>query len=158
MDVGDDADAIDWSCRRCVVVDVVVCVDVDVADHDVAVVEIIVVDGVVVMNDEAAQSRRRKKMRYGGAADVDDTPCGCQRVSSAMSPPVLPRPEKAHRAHVGFARTVWPCRVVTVVTPCRCSRAVVDDIEDAVVEVAPCRKVCQRTLGVHLVDEAAAVC
>ena len=72
-------------------------------------------------------------MRYYGVADMDDAPRGCQRVSSAMSPPVLPRPEEAHRAHIGFARTVWPCRVVTVVTPCRCSRAVVDDAEDAVV-------------------------
>ena len=116
------------------------------------------VDGVVVVDDEAAQSRRRKKMRYDGAADVDDAPCGCQRVPSAMSPPVLPRPEEAHRAHIEFARTVWTCRVVTIVTPCRCSRAVVDDTVIAVVEVASCRKVCQRTLGVHLVDEVVAVC
>ena len=128
MDAGDDVDAVDWSCRRCVAVDVVVCVDVDVA-----VVEVVVVDGVVVVDDEAAQSWRRKKMRYDGAADVDDTSCGCQRVSSAMSPPVLPRPEEAHRAHIGFARTVWPCRVVSVVMPCRCSLAVVDDAVDAVV-------------------------
>ena len=91
------------------------------------------VDGVVVVDDEAAQNLRRKKMRSDGDADVDDAPCGCQRVPSAMSPPVLPRPEEAHRAHIGFARTVWPCRVVTVVTPCRCSRAVVDDAVDAVV-------------------------
>ena len=110
-------------CRRSRVVDVEVAGQGDVA----------VVDGVVVVDDEAAQSRRRKKMRYDGAADVDDAPCGCQRVPSAMSPPVLPRPEEAHRAHIGFARTVWPCRVVTVVTPCRCSRAVVDDAVDAVV-------------------------
>ena len=40
----------------------------------------------------------------------------------------------------GFARTVWPCRVVTVVTPCRCSHVVVDDAVDAVVVVASCRK------------------
>jgi hypothetical protein len=132
---------------------------VEVADHsDVAVVEVVVVDGVVVVDDVAAQSRRRKKMRYDGAADVDDAPCGCQRVSLAMSPPVLPRPEEAHRAHIGFARTVWPCRVITIVTPCRCSLAVVDDAVIAVVEVASCRKVCQRTLGVHIVDEATVVC
>ena len=91
------------------------------------------VDGVVVVDDEAAQSRRRKKTRSDGAADMDDAPCGCQRVPSAMSPPILPRPEEAHRAHIGFARTVWPCRVVTVVTPCRCSPVVVDDAVDAVV-------------------------
>ena len=105
-----------------------------------------------------------KKMRYDGAADVDDAPCGCQRVPSTMSPLVLPRPEAAHRAYICFARTVWLCRVVTVITPCRCSRTVMDDAVDAVcrdaviavVEVASCRKVCQRTLGVHLVDEAAA--
>ena len=72
-------------------------------------------------------------MRYDGAADVDNARCGCQRVPSAMSPTVLPRPEKAHRAHIGFARTVWPCGVVTVVIPCRCSRAVVDDAVDAIV-------------------------
>ena len=105
MDAGDDVDAVDWSCRRCVAVDVVVYVDVDVA-----VVEVVVVDGVVVMDDETAQSRRRKKMHYDGAADVDDAPCGCQRVPSAMSPPVLPRPEETYRAHIGFARTVWPRR------------------------------------------------
>ena len=99
-----------------------------------------------------------KEMRYDGAADVDDAPCGCQRVSSAISPLVLPGPEETHRAHIGFVRTVWLCRVVTIVTPCRCSRVVVDDAVDAVVVVAPCRKVCQRTLGVHLVDKAAAVC
>ena len=91
------------------------------------------VDDVVVVNDEATQSRRRKNMRYDGAADVDDAPCGCQRVSSAMSPPVLPRPEEAQRAHTGFARTVWPCRVITIVTPRRCSLAVVDDAVDAAV-------------------------
>lgn len=91
------------------------------------------VDGVVVVDDEAAQNLRRKKMRSDGAADMDDAPCGCQRVPSAMSPPFLPRSEETHRAHIGFARTVWPCRVVTIVTPCRCSRAVVDDAEDAVV-------------------------
>ena len=150
----DDADAVDWSCCRCVAVDQAINVDVEVADHD----DVAVVNGVVVVDDEAAQSRRRKKMRYDGAADVDDATCGCQRVPSVMSPPILPRPEEAHRAHIGFARTVWPCRVVTVVTPCRCSRAVVDDAVDAVVEVVSYRKVCQRTLGVHLVDKAAAVC
>jgi hypothetical protein len=77
------------------------------------VVEVVVVDCVVVVDDEAAQSRRRKKMRYvvdDGAAFVDDAPCGCQRVSSVMRPPVLPGPEETHRAHIGFARTVWPCR------------------------------------------------
>ena len=89
----------------------------DVAVVEVAMVEVVMVDGVVVVDDEAAQSWRRKKMRYDGAADVDDAPCGCQRVSSAMSPPVLPRPEEAHRAHIGFARTMWPCGVVTVVMP-----------------------------------------
>ena len=71
------------------------------------------VDGVVVVDDEAAQSRRRKQMRYivdDGDAVVDDAPCGCQRVPSTMSPPVLPRPEEAHLAHIGFARTMWPCR------------------------------------------------
>ena len=51
-------------------------VDVEVAGHgDVAVVKVVVVDGVVVVDDEAAQNRTRKKMRYDGAADVDDTPC-----------------------------------------------------------------------------------
>ena len=105
-----------------------------VADHgDVAVVEVVVIDGVVIMDDEAAQSRRHKKMRYDGAADVDDAPCECQRVSSAMSPPVLPRPDEAHRAHIDFAITVWPSRVVTEVASCRCSRAVVKDAVDAVV-------------------------
>jgi len=64
---------------------------------------------------------------------VDDAPCGCQRVPSAMSQPVLPILEEAHRAHIGFTKTVWPCRVVTVVTQCRCSRAVVNDAVDAVV-------------------------
>ena len=110
-------------CRRNRVVDVEVAGQGDVA----------VVDDVVVVDDETAQSRRHKKMRYDGAADVDDAPCGCQRVPSVMSPSILPRPEEAHRAHIGFARTVWPCRVATVVTPCRCSRAVMDDAVDAVV-------------------------
>ena len=60
MDTGDDVDAVDWSCCRCVVVDQ--AIDVNVADHgDVAVVDVVVVDDVVVMDDEAAQSRRRKK-------------------------------------------------------------------------------------------------
>ena len=62
MDASDEADAVDWSCCRCVVVDQAINVDVNVADHgDVAVVEVVVVDGVVIMNDETAQSRRRKK-------------------------------------------------------------------------------------------------
>ena len=143
-------------CRRSRVVDVEVAGQGDVA----------VVDGVVVVDDEAAQSWRRKKMRYDGAADVDDTSCRCQRVSSAMSPPILPRPEEAHRTHIGFARTVWLCRVVTVVTPCQCSRVVVDDAVDAVVVTRSlpsswsrlAEKICQRTLVVHLVDEAAVVC
>ena len=104
-------------------------VDVEVAGQG----DVAVVDGVGVVDDEAAQSWRRKKKRYDRAADVDGALCGCQRMPSAMSPPVLPRPEEAHRAHIGFARTVWPCRVVTVVTPCRCSRAVVDDAVDSVV-------------------------
>ena len=105
MNAGADADAVDWSCCRYVVVDIVI--NVEVADHgDVAVAEVVMVDGVVVVDDEAAQSRRHKKMRYDGAADVDDAPCGCQRVPSVMSPPVLPRPEEAHRAHIDFARTV----------------------------------------------------
>ena len=77
-------------------------VDVEVPGHDdVAVVEVVVVDGVVVMDDEAAQSRRRKKLLYvvdNGVAVVDDAPCGCQRVSSAMSPPVLPGPKETLRA------------------------------------------------------------
>ena len=48
MNAGDDADAVDWSCWRCVAVDV--AINVEVADHgDVSVVE-------VVMDDEAAQS------------------------------------------------------------------------------------------------------
>ena len=60
MDASDEADAVDWSCCRRVVVDV--AFNVEVADHgDVAVVEVVVVDGVVVVDDEAAQSRRRKK-------------------------------------------------------------------------------------------------
>ena len=111
MDASDDADVVDWSCCRCVVVDQAINVDVGVADHvDVAVVDVLVVDGVVVVDDEAAQSWRRKKKRYDEAADVDDAPYGCQRVPSAMSPSVLPRPEETHRAHIGFAKTVWPCR------------------------------------------------
>ena len=60
MNAGDDADAVDWSCWRCVAVDV--AINVEVADHgDVVVVEVVVVDGVVVVDDEAAQSRSRKK-------------------------------------------------------------------------------------------------
>lgn len=62
MNAGDGTDAVDWSCCRCVAVDQVVNVDVEVTDHgDVAVVEVVVVDGVVIMDDETAQSRRRKK-------------------------------------------------------------------------------------------------
>uniref|UniRef100_M8BHJ1 DUF1618 domain-containing protein n=1 Tax=Aegilops tauschii TaxID=37682 RepID=M8BHJ1_AEGTA len=63
----DDADAVEWSCYRCVAVDQAINVDVDVADHgdvamvDVAVVDVVVVYGVVIVDDEAAQSRRRKK-------------------------------------------------------------------------------------------------
>ena len=71
------------------------------------------IDVVVIVDDEAAQSRRRKKMRYvvdDGAAVLDGAPCRCQRVPSAMSPPVLPGPEETHPAHIGFARTMWPCR------------------------------------------------
>ena len=37
-------------------------VDVEVADHcDIAMVEVVMIDGVVVVDDEAAQSRRRKE-------------------------------------------------------------------------------------------------
>ena len=57
MNAGDDADAVDWSCCRYVVVDVALYFDVEVADHDdVAIVEVAVVDGVVVVDEEAAQS------------------------------------------------------------------------------------------------------
>ena len=100
------------SCCRCSHV-----VDVEVAGQG----DVAVVDGVVIADDEAAQSRRRKKMRYAvddGAAVVDSAPCGCQRVPSAMSPPVLPGPEETHQAHIGFAITVWPCRLVTRVMLC----------------------------------------
>ena len=62
------------SCCRCSRV-----VDVEVAGQG----DVAVVDGVIVVDDETAQSRRRKKMRYDGAADVDDAPCGCQRVPSS---------------------------------------------------------------------------
>ena len=76
MDASDDADAVDWSCCRCVAVDQAINVDVEVADHGVAVIKVFMVDDVVVVDDEAAQSRRRKKkMRYDGAANVDDAPC-----------------------------------------------------------------------------------
>ena len=57
MDASDDADAVDWSCCRCVAVDQATNVDVKVADHG----DVAVVDGLVVVDDEAAQSRRRKK-------------------------------------------------------------------------------------------------
>ena len=122
------------------------------------------VDGVVVVDDEVAQSLEAQKMRYDGAADVKDAPCGCQRVPSVMSPPVFPRPEEAHGAHIGFARTVWLCRVVTVVTPCRCSRAVVDDAVDAVIVTrslpSSWSRLAEKSVRgrcVHLVDEAATV-
>ena len=46
MNVGDDVDHVDWSCCRYVAVDVAINVNVEVADHgDVAVVEVVVVDG-----------------------------------------------------------------------------------------------------------------
>ena len=62
MNARDDADAVDWSCCRCVAVDQAINVDVEVANHgDVAVVDVVVVDGVVVVDDEAAQSQRRKE-------------------------------------------------------------------------------------------------
>ena len=41
MDASDDADAVDWSCCRCVAVDVALDVDVEVADRDIAVVEVL---------------------------------------------------------------------------------------------------------------------
>ena len=72
-------------------------------------------------------------MRYDGATDVDDAPCGCQRVSSAISPLVLPGPEETHRAHIGFVRTVWPSRGRHYSNAVSCSLAVMDDAVDAVV-------------------------
>ena len=47
MDASDDADVVDWSCCRCVAVDDVMDVDVEVVSPDVAVVNV-VVDVVVV--------------------------------------------------------------------------------------------------------------
>lgn len=86
-------------------------VDVEVTDHGyVVVVEVVMVYGVVVVDDETAQSRWHTKMRYDRVADVGDAPCERRRVPSTMSPPVLPRPKETHRAHTDFSRTVWPCR------------------------------------------------
>lgn len=78
-------------------------------------------------------------MRYDGAADVDDAPFGCQRVSSAMSPPVLPGPEEPIEHTSVLPGPCGHVGVVIIVTPCRCSRIVIDDAVDAVVEVASCR-------------------
>lgn len=48
MDASDGADVVDWSCCRCVVVDIV-----EVVDHDVAMVEVVVVDVEFVVVDVA---------------------------------------------------------------------------------------------------------
>ena len=56
MDASDDADAVDWSCCRCIVVHVVFCVDVEVADHDVAVVDVVVVVVVVAYSAGGAKN------------------------------------------------------------------------------------------------------
>ena len=85
--------------------DIALYVDVEVADDhgDVVVVAVVMVDGVVVVDDETAKRRWYTKMHYDGVAYVGDAPYGCQRMSSAMSPPVLPRPKEAHLAHIDFA-------------------------------------------------------
>lgn len=61
MDARDDANAVDWSLYRWVTVDVAMYVDVEVADHDLLVIEVVVVDDVVVMDDEPAQTRGAKQ-------------------------------------------------------------------------------------------------
>jgi hypothetical protein len=63
----DDANAVDWS--SCVAIDGVLDVDVEVADHDVAMVEVVVV--VVAVEPEAQKKiarfwRRRQRICGGG--------------------------------------------------------------------------------------------
>jgi hypothetical protein len=62
VDAGDDADNVDWSCYR--YVDVVVDVDVKVTDRDVAVVEIVVDDVVLVVVGVAAFNGGAKNARF----------------------------------------------------------------------------------------------
>jgi hypothetical protein len=99
VDTSADADAVEWSCCRCVVVGIALYVNIEVADHDLAVVEVVVVNDVVSSWMMKPHKERGTKMRYrvyDGAAVLDDRPCGCQRVSSAMSPSILPGREETH--------------------------------------------------------------
>jgi hypothetical protein len=43
VDSVDDADDVDWSCCRLVVVDVTLVVDVEVANHDVVLVDVVLI-------------------------------------------------------------------------------------------------------------------
>lgn len=55
MDARDDVNVVDWSCCRCVAVDVDCDINVEVAGHVVVVVEVVLIDGVVIMDDEGAK-------------------------------------------------------------------------------------------------------
>jgi hypothetical protein len=54
VDASGDVEAIDWSCCQCVFVDVVVDVDVEIAKHNVALIDVVVVHIVVVVDGVAA--------------------------------------------------------------------------------------------------------
>ena len=56
MDASDDADGVDWSCCRCVAVDVALDVDVEIAGRDVAVVDVVVVVVVVAYSAGGAKN------------------------------------------------------------------------------------------------------
>ena len=55
MDTSDDTNVVDWSCCRCVAVDDVMDVDVEVVGPDVAVVDVVV--DVVVVADSAGGAK-----------------------------------------------------------------------------------------------------
>ena len=116
VDASDEADAVDWSCCRCVAVDQAINVDVEVADHgDVAVVDVVVADGVVVVEDEAAQSRRRKKNALWRSCRRGQCTLRMSEGAVGDESADFVKTGGSHRAHIGFARTMWPCRDDAVV-------------------------------------------
>ena len=58
MEASDDTDVVDWSCCRCVAVDDVMDVVVDVVSPDVAVVDVVV--DVVVVADSAGGAKNAR--------------------------------------------------------------------------------------------------
>jgi hypothetical protein len=128
----------------------------------VVVVMVIVVLVVVGVAAFAGRAKDCASFFLDGAAVVEEASCGCQRVHSRgvlqMSEDAVigetssfARTGENHRAHNGFAKTVW-----VLVLRCSCSTS---DAVDAVVDVvSPCSSTVRGRVSILVDEVAAAAC